>query len=62
MPLPHATEAEPTGPALPATGNAEPGVHRHGRSCFWRIDEARWSCDRSELDSDPSENPLTAGH
>lgn len=56
MPLPHATEAEPTGPAPPATGNAEPGVHRHGRSCFWRIDEARWSCDRSELDGDQSES------
>ena len=45
MPSPHITDAPPTSPPLPATGEAEPGVHRHGPGCFWQVEEARWSCD-----------------
>ena len=47
MPSPHITDAPPTSPPLPATEEAEPGVHRHGPSCFWQVEEARWSCDVS---------------
>ena len=47
MPSSHITDAEPTSPPVPVAADAEPGVHRHGRSCFWQVEEARWSCDVS---------------
>ena len=47
MPSSHITDAEPTSPSVPAAVDAEPGVHRHGPSCFWQVEEARWSCDVS---------------
>ena len=47
MPSPHITDAPPPSPLMPAAVEAESGVHRHGPSCFWQVEEARWSCDVS---------------
>lgn len=47
MPSPHITDAATTSPPVPAAVEPDPGVHRHGRSCFWQVEEARWSCDAS---------------
>jgi hypothetical protein len=55
MPWPHAPEAEPTRSSLPVSADAEPAVHTHGRSCYWRLEEARWSCDRSATDRERDE-------
>ena len=44
---PHTTDPAPTSPPVRAAAEADPGVHRHGRSCFWQVEEARWSCDQS---------------
>ena len=45
MPSPHITDAPPSSPLAPPAVEAESGGHRHGPSCFWQIEEARWSCD-----------------
>jgi hypothetical protein len=45
MPSPHITDTPPSSPLVPVAVEAEPGVHRHGPSCFWQVEEARWSCD-----------------
>jgi hypothetical protein len=47
MPSSHITDTPPTPPPVPAAVDAEPGVHRHGPSCFWQVEEARWSCEVS---------------
>jgi hypothetical protein len=47
MPSPHITDAPSSSPLVPAAVEAESGVHRHGPSCFWQVEEARWSCDVS---------------
>jgi hypothetical protein len=47
MPSPHITDAPPSSPLVPAAVETESGVHRHGPSCFWQVEEARWSCDVS---------------
>jgi hypothetical protein len=47
MPSPHITDAPPSSPLVPAAVETESGVHRHGPSCFWQVEEARWSCDMS---------------
>ena len=47
MSSPHIPDALPTSPPVPAAVAAESGVHRHSPSCFWQLEEARWSCDVS---------------
>ena len=47
MPSPHITDALPSSPLAPPAVEAESGGHRHGPSCFWQVEEARWSCDVS---------------
>ena len=47
MPSPHTTDTQPTSSPVPTAVEADPGGHRHGPSCFWQLEEARWSCDVS---------------
>ena len=48
MPSSHITDAPPTPPPVPAVGRRRAGeYHRHGPSCFWQVEEARWSCEVS---------------
>ena len=45
MSSPHITDALPTSPPVAAAAAVEPRAHRHSPSCFWQIEDARWSCD-----------------
>jgi hypothetical protein len=47
MSSPHITDAPPPSPPVLAAVAAAPTAHRHSPSCFWQVEEARWSCDVS---------------
>jgi hypothetical protein len=51
-----ATEPQASAPAVRSGADAEHAAHRHGRSCFWRVEDARWSCDAA-----PFRGPVPSG-